>query len=490
MDNESDTSGPAPAELALEGFEDFVEIGRGGFGVVYRANDPALSRTVAIKVLTAQLDSTNQRRFDRERKALGSLSGHPNIVTVYGSGFLSDGRPYILMEFLPGGSLADRLEIGPVAWSETVEIGIKVAGALERAHKGGVLHRDIKPENVLMSEFGEPKLGDFGIAKVADATVTRAGSVSASVAHAPPEILNGDPASEASDVYSLGSTLYTLLAGGPAFVRDTDETMVPVYARIATEPVPDLRAREVPDQVSAVVEEAMAKTVDQRIPSAAELRERLVAARAGVPSPEHSPTTTTTVPSPVQVDQAEIQPEPVAESAPVAAPDRAPVPTPPPPAPTGAPSPRSRKGLVIAAAGLGAAVLIGGAALLLGGGGGGSDERRGRVSFFTLEPGECWNEAANPDNAIVVDCELPHDGETFATVRHQAASFPGQRALDAFGADECGGRFDRYAPDSTFEVDISWTFPTAAGWDAGERVVVCSAVDPDGGTLEGSVASG
>jgi len=487
MDNESDTSGPAPAELALEGFEDFVEIGRGGFGVVYRANDPALSRTVAIKVLTAQLDSTNQRRFDRERKALGSLSGHPNIVTVYGSGFLSDGRPYILMEFLPGGSLADRLEVGPVAWSETVEIGIKVAGALERAHKGGVLHRDIKPENVLMSEFGEPKLGDFGIAKVADATVTRAGSVSASVAHAPPEILNGDPASEASDVYSLGSTLYTLLAGGPAFVRDTDETMVPVYARIATEPVPDLRAREVPDQVSAVVEEAMAKTVDQRIPSAAELRDRLVAARAGVPSREHA--ATTTAPPPVQVDQAELQSAPVAESATVAAPEHAPAPTPPPGVPTGAPRARSGKGLLIAAAGLGAAVLIGGAVLVLGGGDGGSDGRRGRVSFFTLEPGECWNEVANPDNASVVDCDRPHDGEAFATVRHQAVSFPGQVALDAFAADECRERLERYAPDAPFDIDATWSYPTAAGWESGERAVVCSAVDAGGGKLDGSVAS-
>jgi len=488
MDNESNTSGPAPAELALEGFEDFVEIGRGGFGVVYRATDAALSRTVAIKVLTAQLDSTNQRRFDRERKALGSLSGHPNIVTVYGSGFLSDGRPYILMEFLPGGSLADRLEAGPVAWSETIEIGIKVAGALERAHKGGVLHRDIKPENVLMSEFGEPKLGDFGIAKVADATVTRAGSVSASVAHAPPEILNGDPASEASDVYSLGSTLYTLLAGGPAFVRATDETMVPVYARIATEPVPDLRAREVPDPVSAVVEDAMAKTLDQRIPSAAELRDRLVAARAGAPSPEHVATTTTTVPPPLQVDPTELQPEPVAESAPVAAPDRAPVPTAPPPAPTAAPSSRSRKGLLIAAAGLGAAVLIGGAALLLGGGGG-SDERRGRVAFFTLEAGECWNEVANPDDVRIVDCDQPHDGETFATVPHNSVSFPGQAALDRFGASECGARLDRYAPDATLDVSVAWTYPTGAGWEAGERSVVCSAVDADGGKLEGSVAS-
>lgn len=486
MDNESDTSGPAPAELALEGFEDFVEIGRGGFGVVYRANDPALSRTVAIKVLTAQLDSTNQRRFDRERQALGSLSGHPNIVTVHASGFLSDGRPYILMEFLPGGSLADRLEAGPVPWSETVEIGIKVAGALERAHRSGVLHRDIKPENVLMSEFGEPKLGDFGIARVADSTVTRAGSVSASVAHAPPEILNGDPASEASDVYSLGSTLYTLLAGGPAFVRDTDETMVPVYARIATEPVPDLRARDVPDPVCAVVEDAMAKNVDQRISSGAELRERLVAARAAVSSSDHA---ATTAPPPAPVEQAEVEDDPAVEDAAVAAPDPAPVAAPPAAAPTvSAPSP-SRKRLLIAAAGLGVAVLIGGAALVLGGGDGGSGERRGRVSFFTLEPGECWNEVANPDNASVVDCDRPHDGEAFATVRHQAVSFPGQVALDAFAADECRERLERYAPDAPFDIDATWSYPTAAGWESGERAVVCSAVDAGGGKLDGSVAS-
>ena len=119
-------------------------------------------------------DESARDRFERERMAMGALSSHPNIVTVYGSGFTDDQQPYIVMEFMSRGSLGDRLtKQGAMPWNDAVAATIKVAGALDAAHEAGVLHRDIKPENILVSQYGEPKLGDFGIARIEGANQTR-----------------------------------------------------------------------------------------------------------------------------------------------------------------------------------------------------------------------------------------------------------------------------------------------------------------------------
>ncbi|HUF85593.1 MAG TPA: serine/threonine-protein kinase [Acidimicrobiia bacterium] len=264
----------------MAGYEDLTEVAAGGFGVVYRARQDDLDRTVAIKVLGAGLDSRALARFDRERRTMGRLSGHPHIVTIHEASIAVGGRPYIVMEYLAAGSLADRLEReGPLGWNEAADMGIKLAGALDAAHRAGILHRDIKPENVLVSDFGEPKLGDFGIAQARDLTRTHSGSVTASVAHAAPEVLAGEEFREASDMYSLGSTLHALVAGAPAFVRASDESVLPIFARVVTEPVPDLRPRGVPDAFCRVLERAMAKDPVLR-PTAAELADQLRAAIA------------------------------------------------------------------------------------------------------------------------------------------------------------------------------------------------------------------
>src|SRR6201995_6027128 len=143
------------AELDAAGFEDAEEIGHGGFGVVYKCQQPALDRTVAIKVLTSDLDDRNIERFLREQRAMGKLSGHPNIVHILQPGVTPTGRFYIVMPF------HER------ALPAALRIGIKMAGALETAHRAGILHRDFKPANILLSEYGEPELTDFGIAHVA-----------------------------------------------------------------------------------------------------------------------------------------------------------------------------------------------------------------------------------------------------------------------------------------------------------------------------------
>jgi hypothetical protein len=269
--------------MRIAGYDDLRVIGRGGFGVVYQGRDRRFARDVAVKVLTGLLDETSAARFERECHAVGALSGHPHIVVVHDSGTTEDGLAFLVMELLAGGSLADRLNReGPQTWSMAAELGVQLAGALETAHRGGVLHRDVKPENVLFSAYRQPKLVDFGIATVRGGFETKSASVSASLAHAAPEILAGKRASVASDVYALGSTLFQVLTGRPAFLNPNDETLFPLLARIAAEPVPDLRPRGVPDEVAAVLEGAMAKDPKDRQVTALAFAQQLREA-AGLP---------------------------------------------------------------------------------------------------------------------------------------------------------------------------------------------------------------
>ncbi len=263
--------------LGIPGFEGEALVGEGGFARVYRARQPAFDRMVAVKVLSnVQLDERAFRQFDRERASIGSLSGHPNIVTVYEAGLTDTGVPYLAMEYLPNGSLADRVDReGPLPWAEVTHLGIRLAGALESAHQAGLLHRDVKPENVMMSPFGEPQLTDFGIARVLAAPETRTVNQAVSVAHAAPEVLNGEGFSRRSDIYALGSTLFTLLWGRPPFLRDDDELLLPLLLRVTTVPPPDLRERGVPDAVCRALERAMAKQPTGRQGSVLELAEEL-----------------------------------------------------------------------------------------------------------------------------------------------------------------------------------------------------------------------
>jgi hypothetical protein len=193
-------------DIGVPGCEDASEIGRGGFGVVYRARQPAISRTVAVKVLAAdRLDVDARRRFELEVRAMGRLGGHPHIVTVHQAGFTAGGNPYILMAFEEGGSLARRGRAS--SWAEVVAGGIAIAGALESAHRAGVLHRDVTPGNILVSRFGELKLADFGLARPVRRQTAPTGRVTATRLHAAPEVLRGEPATVASDVYALASTV-------------------------------------------------------------------------------------------------------------------------------------------------------------------------------------------------------------------------------------------------------------------------------------------
>jgi len=269
---------------------DLAEIGRGGFGIVYQARQVDLGRLVAVKVLPDVRGDTDAfGRFARECQALAALGGHPNIATVFGCGLTEDGAGYLSLELLTGGSLADRVTGGASDWVEVTAWGVALCGALETAHRAGITHRDIKPENVLFDGLGTPKLLDFGIAGVPGAFRTATGAVTLTLAHAAPEVVAGGRGGVPGDVYALASTLFAALAGGAAFVAAADETLVPMLARIATAPVPDLRPRGVPEGICAAIERAMAKDPAERPVSAEAFGMALRAAGAAqgvaVPAP-------------------------------------------------------------------------------------------------------------------------------------------------------------------------------------------------------------
>ncbi|MEV0336494.1 protein kinase [Nocardia sp. NPDC050717] len=274
------------AELAAEGFEDAEEIGRGGFGVVYRCAQPDLDRIVAVKVLTADLDPDGLQRFVREQQAMGRLSGHPNIVAVFHAGTTHGGHPYLVMPYHARGSLEQRIHTaGPLAWSATLRLGVKMAGALETAHRTGILHRDVKPSNILLSDYNEPELTDFGIARIQGGFHTTTGIVTGSPAFAAPEVLRGAPATAAADLYGLGATLFCALTGHVAYERRVGEQVLSQFLRVSAQPAPDLSEADIPDEVRAIIEHTMAADPADRPASAAELGAELVAAQRSTGAP-------------------------------------------------------------------------------------------------------------------------------------------------------------------------------------------------------------
>ncbi|TMQ90303.1 serine/threonine protein kinase [Actinomadura soli] len=260
----------------VPGYRVLEQVGEGGFSVVYRAHQEHLDRMVALKVLSiGSVDDAAMRRFQRESKITGRLSGHPNIVTVLDTGTTRSGRPYIAMEYFEHGALTDRLaREGPLPVADVLRIGVKMAGALAATHETDVLHRDVKPQNVLLSRYGEPALADFGIARLVDsfdATHTQAFTPH----HAAPEVLEGRSPGVGADIYSLGSTLYQLLAGQPAFKGPPGEGIALLMLRILNDAAPPIPRPDVPPQVSDVIARAMAKTPEQRFATAVEFARAL-----------------------------------------------------------------------------------------------------------------------------------------------------------------------------------------------------------------------
>lgn len=286
MPEESGSDGVAPlssgiaAELAAAGFEEARQVARGGAGVIYCCYETALGRNVAVKVLPSHFDEDSRERFLREGYAMGGLSGHPNIVNILRVGVSPSGKPYIVMPYHSADSLAVRLRReGPIAWPEVLRIGVKLCGALETAHRSGTLHRDIKPANILVNDYGEPQLSDFGIAHIEGGYETATGFFSGTIDYTAPEVMTGNPATVAADMYSLGATLYALIAGNAAHERKSGEDLIAQYLRISTTKVPDLRPEGIPDAVCSAIEKAMSIDPAERPASAEEFGRELQAAQ-------------------------------------------------------------------------------------------------------------------------------------------------------------------------------------------------------------------
>ncbi|WP_344579620.1 serine/threonine-protein kinase [Nonomuraea roseoviolacea] len=271
------------SEISVPGYEIRGVLGQGGFGVVYRAQQTSVGREVALKVDNrVLLSERDRRRFMREVTAAGALSGHPHVVPVYDAGLLPDGRPYMVLELCPGGSLKGRL----LAPADARDVGVRIADALAAAHAQGVLHRDVKPANLLLNRYGRVALSDFGLAtmpsgpgldgSVPDSSVTRE---SLTPAYAPPEAFELAEPTPAADVYSLAATVYALMSGRPPRFPESGVPHLAVILALHRLPVPDLPG--VPPALTAVLRRALASDPRERTPDAAALRDELAAVPLG-----------------------------------------------------------------------------------------------------------------------------------------------------------------------------------------------------------------
>ena len=255
-------------------------IGRGGMGEVWRATDTVLGRAVAIKTidLRSLRDESGAARFEREARATAGLS-NPNVVTVHDSGVEGD-TAYIVMELLPGPSLAERLAEGPLPVEEVVEVGRQVASALDAAHARGLVHRDIKPGNVAYAEDGRIRVLDFGITQLAESTdaqaLTATHTVMGTAEYLAPEQALGGRVDGRADLYALGCVMFALLAGQPPFKGATPVATMMMHAN---DPVPDVRTLrpETPDWLADLVHALLAKNADDRPAGAAVVAAALTA---------------------------------------------------------------------------------------------------------------------------------------------------------------------------------------------------------------------
>ncbi len=272
--------------MALEKFGRYEiksEVGRGGMATVYYAYDPNFEREVAIKVLPREFlhDPQFRERFNREAKTI-ALIEHPAIVPVYDFGE-EDGQPYIVMRYMAGGSLSDKLKNGPLPVAQVIQMLSVLAPALDAAHAKGIIHRDLKPGNILFDQYANPYISDFGIARMtnaANATLTGT-AVVGTPAYMSPEQIQGNKALDGrSDIYALGVILFQMLTGETPYRADTPASMMMAHL---LEPVPQIHTANsnLPSAYDVVVDQAMAKDPTQRFSTAAEMATMLQAVASG-----------------------------------------------------------------------------------------------------------------------------------------------------------------------------------------------------------------
>jgi len=247
------------------------EIGHGGMGIVYRAEDIKLKRAVALKFLPLEgtQDSEARERFLQEARASAALS-HPHICTIYEVDDSGD-QPFIAMEYVKGETLRERTRRGPLPLEEALNLAVQAADGLEAAHRKGIIHRDIKSANIMVTDKGQAKIMDFGLAKLqGGSSLTREGATIGTVAYMSPEQARGEKVDHRTDIWSLGVVLYEMLTGELPFRSDRDVSLL--YSIVHEEP-PSLKERKppVPPELQRVIERALSKNLDSRYQTAAEM---------------------------------------------------------------------------------------------------------------------------------------------------------------------------------------------------------------------------
>ena len=257
-------------------------LGSGGMAEVYLAHDEVLDRAVALKILRGQYadDEEFVERFRREAQSAAGLS-HPNIVSIYDRGRSEDGAYYIAMEYVPRGTLKDRISRdGALEPGMAAGVALQIADALQAAHESGVIHRDIKPQNVLITKTGDIKVTDFGIARATSSPLTATSAVLGTAGYMSPEQAMGEPVGQGSDLYSLGVVLYEMLTGDIPFRAESPiaQAMMHVNERPRS---PREVNPEVPEPLDALTLKLLAKDPEDRYPSATALANDLERIRTG-----------------------------------------------------------------------------------------------------------------------------------------------------------------------------------------------------------------